>query len=426
MSDELRPVHIFEYKGKTYNAEDYLFLVPVIYDGETKDIDLDEPDHELHFFPKAAEEAKKGKKILLFDRFPKEYLHPAKKADPSKLMHVRTVVNRKTKQECLALFLHLSMLMQAYKPLHIGVITYEEAVHFAKEFGILVIDPGYVNKLVTVRDREPLTRQKTSEEKDFELLKDRLCGTLVAQYKKSHNKMFSEEYVRRLTSIGFTEAEANNLFMLEVMILKSVNTDMLADSSYIYKACFPASGPVLTQDDSWYIEHQMFLVSEITKMFDEAEYIWRTYPQTLTDPQRKERIYGLTRYGGGKLYIDYLHMIAESSHTDFEKIRAYSMKELDLLFKYRWGQKDIPHPYIPDQNTEPDETPVKVTILSYGSGKVTAIKYIRRITGCSLTEAKAITENLPQTLNGIIPMYQALDYAKEMEKEGAKITIAQA
>ena len=411
----------FEFNGRTYNAEDYLFLVPVIYDGEIKDTDLPEPDHELHFFPKAAAEAKKGKKILLFDRFPSEYLHPARKADPSRLMHIRTVVQRKTGTECLALFVHLSMLMKAYRPLHIGVITFEEAVQFAKEFGTLVIDPGFVNRMIRVTEDEP---QET--EKKTESMNDMLCGTLVAKYKKTHDRMYSEEYVRRLVSIGFTDAEANNLFMLELMILKSVNTDVLADSGYLYKPCFPAQGPVLTQEDSWYIGHQMFLVSEITKMFDEAEYIWRTYPGTLTDPQRKDRIYRLTRYGGGKLYIDYLQMIADSSHTDLDKIRTYSMKELDLLYKYRWERAEIPYPYISGQKEIPNDAPVSVTIHSYGNGKITAIKYIRMISGCSLAEAKAVSESLPQKIRGTVPMGQALQYKQEMEKEGAVVSITAA
>lgn len=48
-----------------------------------------------------------------------------------------------------------------------------------------------------------------------------MSGQLVARYKKTHEEAYKNEYCRRLKYIGFTEEEAENLFLFELMILKT-------------------------------------------------------------------------------------------------------------------------------------------------------------------------------------------------------------
>lgn len=206
----------------------------------------------------------------------------------------------------------------------------------------IVTYPGMADDAATYGDVRMKTEKPQEEKED---LSDRMTGSLVAAYKKTHDKTYSEEYVRRLMKTGFSEPQANNMFLFELMILKSVSVNALADKDYIYRPYYDLSHPVLTAGDDWYIEHQYFLISELVKLWDEAEYIWQNERSRLEDNPNRQRIFEITRYGGGNLFVSYLTMAAEKTGTDPELIRKYSMAEQDLLYIYRWKTPGITHPY---------------------------------------------------------------------------------
>ena len=172
-----------------------------------------------------------------------------------------------------------------------------------------------------------------------------MCGSLVAMYNKTHDNSYDIEYRRRLMKLGFSNEEATNLFMFELMILKSDRKEFLTDPKYIYKPAFDYKTVPLPQKDSWYVEHQMFLLSELVKIWDEAEYTWTYSKDKLTDETIKNRVYSLTRYGGGNLVISYLEMMSEKSHTDIELLKTYAKAEQDMLYKYRWRVEAVENPY---------------------------------------------------------------------------------
>lgn len=173
-----------------------------------------------------------------------------------------------------------------------------------------------------------------------------MTGQLVAFYKTTHNKDYSDEYERRLQHIGFTEPESKSLFMLELMMLKHDHIPILTDENYLIKNNFDLKTPILPLENSYYVEHQMFLVSEITKIWDEAEWVW-TYLKDREMPKDvANEIFMLTRYGGGELLIETLKSISEHSHIDFAKIQKYSRCEQDMMFKYKWNKNaNEKHPY---------------------------------------------------------------------------------
>lgn len=173
-----------------------------------------------------------------------------------------------------------------------------------------------------------------------------MTGQLVAFYKTTHNKDYSDEYERRLQHIGFTEPESKSLFMLELMMLKHDHIPILTDENYLIKNNFDLKTPILPLENSYYVEHQMFLVSEITKIWDEAEWVW-TYLKNREMPKDvANEIFMLTRYGGGELLIETLKSISEHSHIDFAKIQKYSRCEQDMMFKYKWNKNaNEKHPY---------------------------------------------------------------------------------
>ena len=173
-----------------------------------------------------------------------------------------------------------------------------------------------------------------------------MTGQLVAFYKTTHNKEYSDEYERRLQHIGFTVPESKSLFMLELMMLKHDHIPILTDENYLINNYFDLKTPILPLENSYYVEHQTFLVSEITKIWDEAEWVW-TYKKNEKMPKDVvKEIFELTRYGGGELLIETLKSISEHSHISFAKIQKYSRCEQDMMFKYKWNKNaNEKHPY---------------------------------------------------------------------------------
>lgn len=174
-----------------------------------------------------------------------------------------------------------------------------------------------------------------------------LTGQLVARFKKTHDENLKGEYLRRLQSIGFSEQEANMLFVFELMILKHDAIELLADDGYLQGNYFDLQHKLLGQEDSWYIEHQRFLCSEIVKIWDEAEWhYWNSHERESMPEDVWEEIHRISRYGGGRLFIDYLNMVAERSSVDLAKVQAYSAAEQQLIFAYKWNVgKNERHPY---------------------------------------------------------------------------------
>lgn len=174
-----------------------------------------------------------------------------------------------------------------------------------------------------------------------------MTGQLVAFYKTTHNQDYSDEYERRLQHIGFTVPESKSLFMLELMMLKYDHIPILTNENYLINNYFDLKTPILPLESSYYVEHQTFLVSEITKIWDEAEWVW-TYKKNEEMPKDVvNEIFKLTRYGGGELLVETLKSISVHSHIDFAKIKKYSRCEQDMMFKYKWNKNaNEKHPYI--------------------------------------------------------------------------------
>lgn len=177
-----------------------------------------------------------------------------------------------------------------------------------------------------------------------------LTAQLVALYKKTHDESYQREYKRRLCCLGFTEQEATMMFVFELMILKHEHIEPLASSDYLVSSCFDLKHPLFTQDESWYVDHQRFLCSEITKIWDEAcWHYWNSHEREGLSEEVWGEIDRLSR--GGKLLVDYLTMMADKSSVDLAKVQAYSAAEQQLLFAYKWNQgREERHPYCKDSN----------------------------------------------------------------------------
>ncbi|MGM9522182.1 MAG: hypothetical protein ACI3VB_06875 [Oscillospiraceae bacterium] len=179
-----------------------------------------------------------------------------------------------------------------------------------------------------------------------EISPDLMTGQLVAFFKKTWQEAYRKEYLRRLEFIGFSSTEATNMFMYESMILKQTSIERLCRPDYVRAWYFNLKNVLLTEGKDYYISHQAFLCSEITKIWDEAEWhYYNSHEKDLPDPVWKE-IFQISRYGGGELFMEYLASMAEHTKMDISKLQQYSMAEQGLLFKYKWNpQAGEKHPY---------------------------------------------------------------------------------
>ncbi len=187
------------------------------------------------------------------------------------------------------------------------------------------------------------TESNNINENEFDSL---MTVQLIAYYKKEFDKKYMNEYIRRLVHIGFDENEAFNLFTNESMNMKHESIDLLQSPTYITDFYFNLKNKILPLDNKYYIEHRMFSVSEITKIWDEAEWHYHySHGEDIPDDVWNE-IYMLTRYGSGELFVETLKSIANSSHIDIDKIQKFSMNEQNMLFKYKWNKSgNEKHPY---------------------------------------------------------------------------------
>ncbi len=99
-----------------------------------------------------------------------------------------------------------------------------------------------------------------------------MTGQLIALYKQTHRQEYQIEYMARLLKIGFSEAEAARLFFLELMIIKHFTVPVLAADDYLDSAYFDLQNVRFPESNDYYISHQTFTVSEIVKIWDEAEW----------------------------------------------------------------------------------------------------------------------------------------------------------
>lgn len=191
-----------------------------------------------------------------------------------------------------------------------------------------------------VNDRKTQTHSDTNEFDAF------MCAQLIVFYKMERDKKYMDEYIRRLVHIGFTKGEAFNLFTNESMNMKHDSIALLQNPDYITAFYFDLQHKLLAFDNAYYIEHRMFTVSEITKIWDEAEWHYHNSHETDMPEDVWHEIYMLTRYGSGELFVKTLTGIAKSANISEEKIQNYARHEQDMLFKYKWNKAgNEPHPY---------------------------------------------------------------------------------
>lgn len=174
-----------------------------------------------------------------------------------------------------------------------------------------------------------------------------MTGQLIALYKQTHQPEYQIEYRTRLQKIGFSEAEATALFFLELMMIKHFSVNALAADDYLTSACFDLQTVRFPESNEYYISHQTFTVSEIVKIWDEAEWHYFHSHEKELPAAVWQEIYAISRYGGGELYLGYIRMIAEKANLPEDKIHCYAGAEQGLLYKYKWypGNNE-PHPYL--------------------------------------------------------------------------------
>ena len=212
--------------------------------------------------------------------------------------------------------------------------------------GIIILKAGNKNKKNNNKSASGLSKKDKKAESESNEFDPLMTGQLIALYKKDHEQKYMDEYIRRLVHIGFSKDEAFNLFTNESLNMKHDSIELLQSPTYLTDFYFSLKEKLLPFDKDYYVEHRFFTVTEITKIWDEAEWHYHNSHEEEMPNGVWTEIYKISRYGGGELLIESLKAIAESSHTDINKIQNYSAREQDMLFKYKWNKSaNEKHPY---------------------------------------------------------------------------------
>ncbi len=174
-------------------------------------------------------------------------------------------------------------------------------------------------------------------------------GTLAATYAKRQDATLKREYLRRLMYIGFDAESAEKMFAYELSILTEAAKESLSDPEYMDGWYFGMEEVLLSGGIQAQIDHQVFLVTEVTKIWDEAEYLYQTTEEKdrdLFSPVWDE-IYRISRYGGNLLLQPYLKEMAKRADVDLGRLQYYAAAEQQMMFKYKWNPDDAAeqHPY---------------------------------------------------------------------------------
>lgn len=176
--------------------------------------------------------------------------------------------------------------------------------------------------------------------------RDLMTGTLAAIYGKTGDAHYKKEYIRRLKYIGFSGDDAEKMLDYEVGITKEYVNDLLADPKYIYTDYFDFSKPILSADRKTYAEQQIFTVSEVSKICDEAAWHAENSRYKMKRDDVADEVNMLASYGENGLLQEYLRIMAEKSGVNIGLIQKYSVSEQNLLIMYKWNDdsQDV-HPY---------------------------------------------------------------------------------
>lgn len=134
--------------------------------------------------------------------------------------------------------------------------------------------------------------------------------------------------------------------MYESMNLKQNSTTALLNDRYLKTFYFDLKTVRFPEDKDFYISHQMFTLSEVVKIWDEAEWHYHNSHENEFMPEVWNEIFKISRYGGGELFVEYLQSMSDNTKTDIKKIQKYVYAEQGLLYKYKWYPNvREPHPY---------------------------------------------------------------------------------
>lgn len=173
-----------------------------------------------------------------------------------------------------------------------------------------------------------------------------MTGQLLANYKVTHNEDYKNAYIQRLRKIGFSDVEAMGMFVFENMIIKHSSVELLSNPEYIKLFYFDLKSVKFPENNDYYINHQMFTVSEIVKIWDEAEWHYHYNHEREMPSEVWNEIFSITRYGGGELFMSYINAVSDGASIPVELVHKYANCEQGLLYKYKWYPNgNEPHPY---------------------------------------------------------------------------------
>lgn len=167
-----------------------------------------------------------------------------------------------------------------------------------------------------------------------------MTSQLPALYLQSEKKSDRDDYLERLTSLGFTERDAKKLFDFEADIIRKFPKQYLLDSKFTNMWFFSLKQPFFqqypkTKEDI--LKERFLTVSELCKIIDEAEWhFWNSHEKALPDGVWSEICAWRLKGPGAEFAIRYFKMIEEVTGIPEESLAKLSSEQGKHLSQYKW------------------------------------------------------------------------------------------
>ena len=167
-----------------------------------------------------------------------------------------------------------------------------------------------------------------------------MTSQLPALYLQSEKKSDRDDYLERLTSLGFTERDAKKMFDFEADIIRKFPKQYLLDSKFTNMWFFSLKQPFFqqypkTKEDI--LKERFLTVSELCKIIDEAEWhFWNSHEKALPDGVWSEICAWRLKGPGAEFAIRYFKMIEEVTGIPEESLAKLSSEQGKHLSQYKW------------------------------------------------------------------------------------------
>lgn len=167
-----------------------------------------------------------------------------------------------------------------------------------------------------------------------------MTSQFPALYLKENDVIYKEQYIKRLTGIGFKSENAEKMFDFECSVIQKYNKDFLLHPDFTKMWCFGLRQPFFLQypqKKEDILKEHFFTMSELCKMVDEAEWhFWNSHERPMPETVWAEICDWRLKGEGMSFAVKYFKMIVNETGVSADEVSKLCGEQGEHLNKYKW------------------------------------------------------------------------------------------